>query len=206
MPRLCAWHLIRNAKANVNNPAFLPMFQRCMIGDLQVKDFEHTWLKMVETLGLKMWSTAHIRGNFFVVIRTTSRCEAFHSHMGNYVNPRINLTDFVEQSQRSTHFSKEIFLMVQSYFKKATLLRVTECLEMAMYSVFPVVRYQSERTCHVSYCPLLGEFKCECLRMESTWLPCHHIIIVLLALHFTEFPESLLLDRWNKKITQNIVT
>lgn len=48
----------------------------------------------------KMWSTAHIRGNFFVVIRTTSRCEAFHSHMGNYVNPRINLTDFVEQSQR----------------------------------------------------------------------------------------------------------
>lgn len=94
--------------------------------------------------------------------------------------------------------------MVQSYFKKATLLRVTECLEMAMYSVFPVVRYQSERTCHVSYCPLLGEFKCECLRMESTWLPCHHIIIVLLALHFTEFPESLLLDRWNKYTKEQI--
>lgn len=106
--RLCAWHLLRNATSNVRNPAIIPYLQKCMLSDFDVSEFEEKWNEMVAKFGLednnwinelygkkKMWATAHIRGNFFAGIRTTSRCESFHMHLSKYVHSRINLTDFV---------------------------------------------------------------------------------------------------------------
>jgi hypothetical protein len=93
--RLCAWHLIRNATANVKNLQFVTKFKQCMLGDFDVSEFELRWDKMVAEFGLEnniwvyelyskreMWATAHIRGNFFAGFRTTSRCEGLHSEFG----------------------------------------------------------------------------------------------------------------------------
>jgi len=84
-----------------------------MLGDLEVSVFEKLWAEMVQKFGLqdknwinemyekkKLWATAHIRGRFFAGIRTMSRCEALHSHMGQYVHSRITMTDFVQQFHR----------------------------------------------------------------------------------------------------------
>jgi hypothetical protein len=111
--RLCAWHLLRNASSNVGLPEFMPYLKRCMLSDMEVNKFEKLWSEMVEKFGLqnngwikelydkkKMWATAHIRGSFFGGIRTTSRCEALHSHIGQFLHHRINMTDFVKQFHR----------------------------------------------------------------------------------------------------------
>ncbi|XP_052108192.1 protein FAR1-RELATED SEQUENCE 5 [Arachis duranensis] len=37
--RLCAWHLIRNATANLGNPTFTSEFKRCMLFDYEISEF-----------------------------------------------------------------------------------------------------------------------------------------------------------------------
>ena len=105
--------MLRNAVSNVGVPDFMPYLKRCMLGDIDVSRFEETWAEMVSRFGLEgnnwiqelyerrnMWATTLIRGNFFAGIRTTSRCEALHSHIGKYVHSRCNLTNFVQQFHR----------------------------------------------------------------------------------------------------------
>ncbi|CAJ2636437.1 unnamed protein product [Trifolium pratense] len=111
--RLCAWHLLRNATTNVGIHESMRYLKRCMLGDIKISKFEEIWGEMVSKFGLednmwikemyakrKMWSTAHIRGFFFAGLRTTSRCEALHSHLRQFVHSKINLFKFVQQFQR----------------------------------------------------------------------------------------------------------
>ncbi|WJX74512.1 hypothetical protein P8452_58158 [Trifolium repens] len=115
--RLCAWHLLRNASSNIGIPGCMSHLKRCMLGDMEVEKFEKLWSEMVEKFGLqdnnwvkdlyekrKMWATSHIRGSFFAGIRTTSRCEALHSHIKQFLHSRINMTDFVQQFHRCLTF------------------------------------------------------------------------------------------------------
>lgn len=105
--RLCAWHLIRNATSNVKSLKFVSKFKHCMLGDIDVQEFNRKWQNLVAEFGLEqnnwvkdlydkrtMWAIAHIRGSFFAGFRTTSRCEGLHSKFGKYVNSQNNLLDF----------------------------------------------------------------------------------------------------------------
>jgi hypothetical protein len=125
--RLCAWHLLRNAMTNIGNLDFIPFFKRRMLGDHEVWKFENLWNEMVEKFGLqenrwinelyekrKMWAASHIRGNFFAGIRTTSRCEAFHCHMGLFIHSKMNMTDFVKHFHRCVSYFR--FKEVQADF------------------------------------------------------------------------------------------
>lgn len=111
--RHCAWHLIRNAQSHLKNTDILPFLKRLMLIELEASEFEQKWNEMVSRFGLqdntwlnelyvkrRMWSPAHICGNFFAGIRMASRCEALHDHIGKYVDSRTNLIDFVEQFHR----------------------------------------------------------------------------------------------------------
>ncbi|XP_028215161.1 protein FAR1-RELATED SEQUENCE 5-like [Glycine soja] len=111
--KLCAWHLLRNALSHVGDKQVLKWLKNLMLGDFEVVTFEEKWKEMIATFELEdnswigelyekrmKWSPAHLRGNFFAGIRTTSRCEAFHAHVAKYVHSRTNLTDFVEQFKR----------------------------------------------------------------------------------------------------------
>jgi hypothetical protein len=51
--RLCVWHLLRNASANVGIPEFMPYLKRCMLGDMEVVTFEKLWSEMVQKFGLQ---------------------------------------------------------------------------------------------------------------------------------------------------------
>ena len=69
------------------------------LGDFEVVTFEEKWKEMIATFELEdnswigelyekrmKWSPAHLRGIFFAGIRTTSQCEAFHTHVAKYVH------------------------------------------------------------------------------------------------------------------------
>ncbi|KAJ1402714.1 Zinc finger, PMZ-type [Sesbania bispinosa] len=111
--RLCAWHLQRNATANVKNPQFTAEFERLMLGEYDIGQFGRRWDATVTKYGLQehpwvkkmfdsrsKWATAYFRGNFFAGFRTTSRCESLHAELGKYVHSRHNLTDFLHHYHR----------------------------------------------------------------------------------------------------------
>ncbi|RYR59375.1 protein FAR1-RELATED SEQUENCE 5-like [Arachis hypogaea] len=89
--RLCSWHLLKNATARVGRPVFLQKVHLCLMGDLEVDEFERIWIDSVAEFGLEnhpriadmcarkySWSNAHIRGKFFARLKTTLRCEALN--------------------------------------------------------------------------------------------------------------------------------
>ncbi|KAL5133700.1 Protein FAR1-RELATED SEQUENCE 5 [Glycine soja] len=178
-----------------------PRLARPQKGMLRHVEFEERWTDMVSKYELqennwitdlyarrKMWSSTHIRGNFFVGIRSTSCYESFHSYVAKYVDVKSNLTEFGKQFQRC----------LTSTIAKIVKLRVLDCKEMATFCIYIVVKYHSEFVWCVCYYPLSIEFKCSCLRMESMGLPCDHNVSILLCLNITNFPKSLLADRWLK--------
>ncbi|XP_015945326.1 protein FAR1-RELATED SEQUENCE 5 [Arachis duranensis] len=118
--RLYAWHLIRNATANVCNLRFTSLFRHCMLADFEVEKFEMHWQAMVEECGTSdhewvkdlytkksSWATAYIRGSFFAGIRTTSRCESLHAKLGRFVEKRYGVLDFVTNFQRCVDFLRD---------------------------------------------------------------------------------------------------
>ncbi|KAK2375528.1 protein FAR1-RELATED SEQUENCE [Trifolium repens] len=86
----------------------------------------------------KMWATAHIRGSFFAGLRTTSRCEALHSHMGQFLHARINMTDFVGQFHRClTYFRfKEIEADFQSNYGQPVIQTSLRFIEKSAVKQF----------------------------------------------------------------------
>ncbi|KAG4958822.1 hypothetical protein JHK87_035455 [Glycine soja] len=162
-----------------------------MLGDYDVGHFEELWDEMIHKFELhdnkwmndlyerrKMWATSHIRGHFFAGLRTTSRCEAFHNHLGNFVHSKIGFSIFVEQ-----------FQMCLTYFR----FRETEAdLESDYGSDKLQTRFHSLE-------------RCFCMKMESFGMPCDHIVVLLVFLDFREVPKCLVLNRWTKKAKKSII-
>jgi len=165
--RLCAWHLIRNATTNIKSLQFVEKFKRCMLGDIEVDDFDRKWLELLSEFGLegnswmlemyekrKMWAAAHFRGKFFAGFRTTSRCEGLHSEFGKYVSVLSNLVCFLLQYFRwLNHLRyKEIEMDYKSSYGETVLQTQYKCLERSaanLYtrSVFLMFRPMLERAC-----------------------------------------------------------
>ncbi|XP_016206030.1 protein FAR-RED ELONGATED HYPOCOTYL 3-like [Arachis ipaensis] len=116
---LCSWHLLRNATARVGRPGFLRKFCLCLMGDLEVDEFERIWTDSVAEHGLKdhmwiadmyekkhSWSNAHIRGKFFAGLKNTSRCEALNMKLGKFIHNGYNLREFVEHFQLYLKFMR----------------------------------------------------------------------------------------------------
>ncbi|XP_057719767.1 protein FAR1-RELATED SEQUENCE 5-like [Arachis stenosperma] len=117
--RLCSWHLLRNATARVERPGFLRKFCLCLMGDLEVEEFETIWTDIVADHELEdhpwivdlyakkhSWSNAHIRGIFFAGLKTTSRCEALNMQLGKFIHNGYNLREFVEHFQHYLEFMR----------------------------------------------------------------------------------------------------
>lgn len=81
-----AWHLLRNALSHVKNKAFLHALNTCMLGDLEIVEFDEKWNDMITRFGLEdnnwvitlyerkqTWATTYIKGIFFACIRTVSQ-------------------------------------------------------------------------------------------------------------------------------------
>ncbi|XP_016207194.1 protein FAR1-RELATED SEQUENCE 5-like [Arachis ipaensis] len=118
--RLCAWHLLRNATANVSDPRFTQMFRHCMLADMEIDEFEAHWEAMLNECGVRevewvkdlytkkhAWAIAYIRGRFFAGVRTTSRCESLHAKLGRFVESRYGVLEFVRNFQRCVDFLRD---------------------------------------------------------------------------------------------------
>ncbi|XP_016192111.1 protein FAR-RED IMPAIRED RESPONSE 1-like [Arachis ipaensis] len=117
--RLCSWHLLQNATARIGRPMFLRKFRVCLMGDLEVDEFENLWSDIVEEFGLQqnpwildmyerkhMWANAYIRGKFFAGLKTTSRCEALNMQIGKFIGNGYNLHEFIEHFQHYLEFMR----------------------------------------------------------------------------------------------------
>ncbi|XP_039690635.1 protein FAR1-RELATED SEQUENCE 5-like [Medicago truncatula] len=173
--RLCAWHLARNASSNIKNPKFVPKFKQCMFGDFDIQEFESRWVNLVAEFELEnnrwihelyekrhQWSTAHIRGTFYVGYRTTSRCEGLHSEFGKYVTVLSNLVDFLNHFIRWLSYVRyrEIEADYASSIGETVLQTQHKSLESSAAknytrSVFKLFRPVLERACR---CKIEGTF------------------------------------------------
>ncbi|KAJ1422911.1 Zinc finger, SWIM-type [Sesbania bispinosa] len=209
--RLCAWHLQRNATANVKNTQFTAEFERLMLGEYDVGQFRQ---------------------------RTTSRCESLHAELGKYVHSRHNLTDFLHHYHRclnhmrykeladefaSIHgdlvnvtnfptleksasrvFTKRVCTLFRTVLNKAKDIAVTGYSEILVYHMFTMTKVVgSMKEWRVSFYPSSYHFKCSCLWMESRGLPCEHIVVVLVYLNIEDIPTTLILRRWTKGALEN---
>ncbi|KAJ1405464.1 Zinc finger, PMZ-type [Sesbania bispinosa] len=118
--RLCAWHLIRNATSNVGKHGFSAQFTKCMLGDYEIGEFKRKWENMIYQFDVQehmwviemyekrsIWPIAYIRGKFFAGLRTTSRCEGFHSQLKKFVNYKNNLTEFIHHLNRCLNYVRQ---------------------------------------------------------------------------------------------------
>ncbi|MED6221002.1 hypothetical protein PIB30_117965 [Stylosanthes scabra] len=54
----------------------------------------------------EMWANAHIRGEFFAGLKTTSRFEALNMQIGKFIHNGYNLREFIEHSQHYLDFMR----------------------------------------------------------------------------------------------------
>ncbi|KAK7260548.1 hypothetical protein RIF29_26690 [Crotalaria pallida] len=97
-------------------------------------------------------------------------------------------------------YTHEISKMFQVVLKSAESKFVLGWRELRSQVIHLVTRYRKpDSRWLVSYAREEGMMKCSCLRMESTGIPCSHIVKVLVFLHMGELPSYLISKRWTKK-------
>nr|KYP34832.1 Protein FAR1-RELATED SEQUENCE 5 [Cajanus cajan] len=149
--RLCAFHLLRNAKAIVKNERFTAEFKKFMFDDYEVGEFELRWDEMVQEFGVqdnswvremwekrKMWATAHIRGFFFAENRTTSRCKGLRSVLVKFVDSHNDLTEFLQYYMKFLDYMrhKELEADFKSWNGEPVCITPLKKLEKSASKVF----------------------------------------------------------------------
>ncbi|XP_024642257.1 protein FAR1-RELATED SEQUENCE 5-like [Medicago truncatula] len=116
----------KNASSNIEIPVVMSYLKKCMLGDLEISAFEELWVEMVEKFGLQ--DNSWINEMCLTYFRFRKIESDFHSNYGQLV-----LQTGLQSIERSAAklFTKEIFFMFRSVLKKALLIRITECQEMA---------------------------------------------------------------------------
>ncbi|XP_016173424.1 protein FAR1-RELATED SEQUENCE 5-like [Arachis ipaensis] len=149
--RLCIWHLLRNATARVGRHGFLRKFHLCLMGDLEVDEFERIWTESVADHGFEdhpwivemyakkhSWSNAHIRGKFFAGLKTTSRCEALNMQLGKFIHNGYNLREFLEHFQHYLEFMRrrELVADYKSAYGEPVVKTKLEAIEQFAATVY----------------------------------------------------------------------
>ncbi|XP_057418103.1 protein FAR1-RELATED SEQUENCE 12-like [Lotus japonicus] len=95
--------------------------------------------------------------------------------------------------------TREVFNLFVPAISLASGMLVTELKRAVGDKRYKVVQYRKESKAWNVYCePSTVDFKCSCEKMETYGLPCEHILGVLVFLHITELPISLVCKRWTK--------
>ncbi|RZB42963.1 Protein FAR1-RELATED SEQUENCE 7 [Glycine soja] len=195
--RLCAWHLLRNAQSNVKKCEMMLYLKRCMLGEIEDDEFDRVWSEMVNLTDFVQQ---------FHMCLTYLRFREFEANFySNNGEPEFETNYHSLETFAVKHMTKEMFLLFAPYLNRASFIRVVDCHETSMLSIFTVLKYSTSIMWQVSYCASKTQFKCSCTRMESIGLPYEHILAAILHLHFSEVPKSLMLDRWSKHAKEGIV-
>ncbi|KAJ1425085.1 protein FAR1-RELATED SEQUENCE 5-like [Sesbania bispinosa] len=169
------------------------VFKKCMLGDYEIYEFQHRWVKVVTECGLEentwvkdlyerrsMWATCYIRGTFFTGIRTTSRCEGLHAQLGRFVHSRHGLVDFLQNFHHCLEYFryKEIEADYASLVGQPVLQTNLHALERSASRLF-------KREIFKLFRPALAKG-------------------VMVHLNMDEIPGCLVLDRWTMAVKENL--
>ncbi|RYR58789.1 hypothetical protein Ahy_A05g024664 isoform B [Arachis hypogaea] len=198
--RLCAWHLIRIATSNVGKPSFTSKFRKIMLGDYEIPVFK----LMARYVGSRYDLTSFVE-HF-------QRCVAhlrFKEFNADYESTRgvPVMQTCIELLERyaAELYTHEIFLFFRPFLSRVGPMRVLnienndDCIKYIMCKhgrpdFMWTVDFRQEEMI----------FMCTCLRMESFGIPCEHIVKVLVDRDICEIPQSLVLDRWTKKVKSTL--
>ncbi|QHN93674.1 Protein FAR1-RELATED SEQUENCE [Arachis hypogaea] len=152
-----------------------------------------------------MWVTAYIRRHF-------QRCVAhlrFKEFNADYESTRgvPVMQTCIELLERfaAEVYTHEIFLLFRPFLSKAGSMRVLNIENNNECSKYIVCKHgRFDFLWIVEFCQEEMIFMCSCLRMESFGIPCEHIVKVLVDKDICELPQSLVLDRWTKKVISTL--
>ncbi|XP_057730055.1 protein FAR1-RELATED SEQUENCE 9-like [Arachis stenosperma] len=98
-------------------------------------------------------------------------------------------------------YTHEIFLLFRPFISRAGSMRVLNIENNDDCSKYIVCKHgRSDFLWTVEFRQEERIFMCSCLRMESFEIPCKHIVKVLVDKDNCEILQSLVLDRWTKKV------
>ncbi|CAI8612804.1 unnamed protein product [Vicia faba] len=83
-------------------------------------------------------------------------------------------------------------------FEKASLISVLNTQDMVSFTIYAVIKYRCKGNgWRVAHCLSNNDFRCSCIRMESTGIPCEHIVVVMVYIDIVEFLKTLVLNCWS---------
>ncbi|XP_061993685.1 protein FAR1-RELATED SEQUENCE 7-like [Rosa rugosa] len=214
--QLSAWHIAKNVVKNVGNIDVHRDFCHFIFAGFSVEDWKKLWHYTVAIHGLQdncwvssmcskqdRWAEAYFRSHFFGVeqMRYNNLYDDFKSMNSD---PLIGRNMRCLQEQVGAKFTHDIFLLIKDQIMFESKFVVADHLDYENRSstLFVITQYgKSERTWHVTY--LHGRpciyFKCSCQLFESDGIPRCHIFTVMKTKLLTNFPESLVTQRWRNE-------
>ncbi|PIN09590.1 hypothetical protein CDL12_17825 [Handroanthus impetiginosus] len=204
---ICNWHLERNAMYSI-------------------EEFESSWLTLIERHGMadhpwiidifkkkELWGEAYFRGHFFGMMRTTQQSESMNYLMKQCLKQRMKLIEFLKQYHLCIQKMRAAFFRNQEDSERSTpalLIDALNSLEKHAASVY------TKKLFEISYDKAHGKpitvqidwvaqkFQCDYEKLESTGLPCRHLISTFKLLCLQEFPQKCIKERWTVKIDKEL--
>ncbi|RYR59666.1 hypothetical protein Ahy_A05g025573 [Arachis hypogaea] len=171
--------------------------------DRSMRIFIQEWEVMVnECVNNVEWTSAYIRGQLFVSIRTTFRCESLHAKLGRVVEGWYEILEFITNFQWYVEFLRDNENELEFCSSYRTCDRNSNpgsWRSLVQSTLLEKFKYRwPEKKWNVTYISSLDTFHYTCLHMESFGLPYIHILAVLVCLDIGCLPRSLVLERWSK--------
>ncbi|XP_015962333.1 protein FAR1-RELATED SEQUENCE 9-like [Arachis duranensis] len=111
------------------------------------------------------------------------------------------LTTNLKQLERcaADNYTQTIFYLFVPILDRTCAMRVVDFEDNDSYFIHTVSRYGTPgKDWHVVATSEMSEVRCTCMKIECFWVPCDHIIVVLVFNNVHEIPRSLILPRWTK--------
>ncbi|RYQ91189.1 hypothetical protein Ahy_B09g097090 isoform F [Arachis hypogaea] len=194
--RLCAWHLIRNATSNAENPSFISKFRKIMLGDYEIPVFK----LVVRYVGSRYDLTSFVE--HFQRCVAHLRFKEFNADYESTCGVPVMQT-CIELLERfaAELYTNEIFLLFRPFLSRVGSMRVLNIENNDDCIKYIVCNHgRPEFLWTVEFCQEEMIFMCTCLRMESFGILCEHIVKVLVDRDICEIFRLLLLDKWTKKV------
>ncbi|XP_057452577.1 protein FAR1-RELATED SEQUENCE 5-like [Lotus japonicus] len=165
-----------------------------------------------ESLHSEIKKFIHSRYNLSEFLKHFQRCLNFmrfrevEADLASVVGKAPLETPFKQlEKSAAALYTPAIFDKFRAIIVKAFLVYVSGRKLTATFQIFTVSKFRTpSKEWHVSFYPPTPVLKCSCQRMESTRLPCEHIVAVMVILGMHEIPPSLVLHRWSKRARDQI--
>ncbi|KAL4343429.1 hypothetical protein AHAS_Ahas11G0077500 [Arachis hypogaea] len=174
--RLCTWHLLRNATAHVSQPCFTQLFKQCMLADIEVDEFEIQWEAMVDECG--------VREIEWVMDLYRKKLSWATAYIRGRFFAGLRTTSRCESLHAKLGGFVESRYGILDFFTN-----FQRCVDF--------LRDKEEELDFRSFYGTPD---------RVIWIPCVHIIVVLVGNDIGSLPETLVLKRWCKNAKNHVTS